>query len=159
MPNQSSQTSQSHRLQKSSNDPPVAIDTLKLSHGEWIAVIEQIKRIGATDRESDARRQYARAEALGLIQLIIEISQPGGTDMRLLARSHDLSNNGLSFIHGMYIHPNSLCTCWMRHVSQGLKPITGTIRWCRHVSGRIHLSGVQLDEAIRVEDYLACPPE
>lgn len=134
--------------------PPVAIDTLNLSHNDWIVVVEQIKRISAAERPGDVRRQHARAEALGLLQLVIEVRQPGGTDLRLIARSHDLSAGGLGFIHGMYIYPESPCTCWLRHAAKGLTPINGHIRWCRHISGRIHLSGVQLDEEIRVEDYL-----
>jgi hypothetical protein len=137
-------------------DQPVAFDTLKLTHNEWIEIVEHIKRIGAQQRENAIRRRHARAEALGLLQLVIEITQPGGTEMRLIARSHDLSANGLGFIHGMYLHPGSACTCWMRHAAKGLTPIPGTIRWCRHITGRVHLSGVQLDEVIRVADYLPC---
>ena len=133
---------------------PAAIDTLKLSHGEWVAVVEKIKRISANDAASATQRQHARAEALGLLQLVIEIQQPGGTDLRLIARSHDLSPSGLGFIHGMYLYPGSPCTCWMRHVTEGLTPIVGTIRWCRHIAGRVHLSGVQLDKQIKVADYM-----
>ena len=149
-----------NRLYRSSQvDQPVAFDSLKLSHGEWVSVVEHIKRIGAGQRDGEPRRQHARAEALGLLQLVIEVTQPGGTDLRLIARSHDLSANGLGFIHGMYLYPNSPCTCWLRHAARGLTPIAGTIRWCRHISGRIHLSGVELDEHIRIEDYLPCPIE
>lgn len=139
------------------SDQPIAYDSLKLSHAEWIEVVEQIKRISASERKAEPRRQHARAEALGLLQLVIEISQPGGTDIRLIARSHDLSSRGVGFIHGMYLYPDSPCVCWLRHASLGMTPIPGKIRWCRHISGRIHLSGVQLDEVIRVQDYMPCP--
>ncbi|MFN3167822.1 MAG: PilZ domain-containing protein [Phycisphaeraceae bacterium] len=135
---------------------PVAFDTLKLSHAEWIEIVEHIKRIGAQQRDGATQRQHARAEALGLLQLVIEVSQPGGTDMRLIARSHDLSANGLGFIHGMYLYPGSAVTCWLRHAAKGLTPIPGAIRWCRHIKGRVHLSGVQLDEVIRVADFMPC---
>nr|MBX2851473.1 hypothetical protein [Phycisphaeraceae bacterium] len=135
----------------------VALDTLKFSHNEWISVVEHIKRISSgAPPESGDRRHYGRAEALGLLQIVIEVTQPGGTNLRLLARSHDLSVRGLGFIHGMYLHPDSPCICWMRHVAKGITPIAGSIRWCRHITGRIHLSGVNLDEEIRISDYLVC---
>ncbi|MFI4860469.1 MAG: hypothetical protein ACIAXF_07295 [Phycisphaerales bacterium JB063] len=138
-------------------DGPAAYDTLKLSHSEWISIVEHIKMIGQKPNPAAARRKHARDEALGLLKIVIHVAQPGGSTTRLIARSHDLSPNGLGFIHGMYLHPNSSCICWLRHASLGLTPIGGTIRWCRHITGVVHMSGVQLDDTIKVSDYLTCP--
>jgi len=130
-------------------------DGLKLTHQQWVSVVERIKQVSADEAsKATAHRSHARSEALGLFQIKMQIEQPGGSSTRLLARSHDLSPKGLGFIHANYIHPQSRCICHLRHMSKGITPIPGTIRWCRHVLGAIYMSGVELDNVISISDYM-----
>lgn len=137
------------------SDSVHAVDSLRISHSAWVDAVQVIKSISSNVIEQG----HACAESLGLFQFSIDIKQHDGSQKRMVARGHNLGRDGLEFIHGGYLYPGSVCRCLMRHASQGVTPVTGSIAECSHISGMMYLSRVRLDRMIDPGDYLACPPE
>lgn len=133
-----------------------AVDPLNISHNRWVEEVEFIK--GMLSADANVPR-HARAEALGLLQFNMDLHRVGGSQVRIVARSHDLRPDSLRFIHSRYLHAGASVICWMRHAANGLTPIPGTIKQCEFVRGVVHISTVQLDQNIALSDYLACPPD
>ena len=96
---------------------------------------------------------------MGLLQMVVEVMQPGGTTVPLLTRTHNISAGGLGFLHGRFIYPDSRCICWLRHAAHGLMQLSGTIRWCKLITGRAHMSGVEFDNEIEISPFLPCPED
>ena len=133
------------------------VDTLNISHNRWVEEVEFLK--GTLSADSGNVSRHARAEALGLLQFNMDIHRIGGSQVRIVARSHDLKPDSLRFIHGQYLHQGASVVCWMRHAANGLTPIRGRIHSCEHSRGIIHVSTVLLEDQIALTDYLACLPE
>jgi len=131
-----------------------AIETLRLSEKQWDEVVAVIKSGQVSHVKSASRRRYARSTSLGLIPVVIEIEQPGGTVNTIISRGYDISSGGLGMVHGRFLHPGSKVVCWLRHASKAVVPVTGTIRWCKHVTGMAHMSGVQFDRTINEYEHM-----
>jgi len=133
---------------------PQTIDTLKLSPTQWKQLQFSIKKMQVATEQFACYRTHHRADDLNLMQVPIEVFQPGGTMSYILARAINISTGGLGYFHGRFVYPESRCTVWLRHAAEGMVPIHGTIRWCKHFSGAVHLSGLEFDDNIDVFRYL-----
>lgn len=134
---------------------PEAVDSLRFTPKEWDEILVLIERGTKAELESEQRRKHDRTRGMGLMQVVVELNDPGGTSAAIVARGHNMSPGGIGIIHGRYVYPGTVCTCWLRHTSKGMTPIQGTVRWCRHLQGMVHLSGVEFNEVIEVSDYIA----
>jgi len=142
---------------RSSASQMQAIDTLNMSHAVWIEEVENLQGIQRYGPNSVSR--HARAEALGLLQFNIDLRRDDGSQVRMVARSHDIRPRSLQILFGRYVHPNSECICWMRHAAEGFTPLYGRVMLCDHVRGIVHVCLIQLYEPIDVSNYLSCPPD
>lgn len=96
---------------------PTGLGTINLSQKQWNEVLEKIRRASAAKPEGIVERRHKRHEGMGLQQVVVEIAQPGGTSVPLLARAHNISEGGIGLLHGRYIYPQSTCVCWLRHAA------------------------------------------
>lgn len=133
-----------------------AVDALNISHNRWVDEVEFLKGMPSADANVP---RHARSEALGLLQFNMDVSRIGGSQVRIVARCHDLRPDAFKFIHSRYMHEGTSVVCWMRHAAKGLTPIAGKIKTCEFARGVVHVSTVLLEEEIALSDYLACPPE
>jgi len=135
-----------------------AHDTLKLSHADWIAVVEQMMASSGREVDFQASR-HGRAEELGLLQITMRIEQPGGNTRPLIARCHDVGQDGMHFIHSHFIYPGSKAVCTMRSATRGSVQVSGFTANCKQISGAIHASWIKFVEQIEVGEFLTCVPE
>ncbi|MHC4109071.1 MAG: response regulator, partial [Planctomycetota bacterium] len=70
-------------------------------------------------------------------------SHPGGGAGRFLVCTRNLSNGGLSFIHGGYIHPGSECRVLLPRRAEPAVAVMGVVVHCRHIESSHHEIGVQ----------------
>lgn len=133
---------------------PESVDTLKLSPNQWRKVRQALKSKRLLQSEAQSMRRHHRHDELDMMQIVIEVVQPGGTISHVLARAQNISTSGIGFFHGRFIYSESRCTVWLKHAVDGLTPLSGTIRWCTHLVGNVHISGLELDDQIDVFRYL-----
>ncbi|MEM7229643.1 MAG: response regulator [Planctomycetota bacterium] len=71
-----------------------------------------------------------------------------------LVYGRNISSQGLSILHGGYVHPGTLCRIILPLVVGGGITVEGTIRHCRLVQDSCHEIGIEFDKAIRVREIL-----
>lgn len=139
-----------------SNQPQI-VDTLRISDNEVATVLNQLdqQRIDKPDETRDNRRVNLR---LGP-GLIVQVHQPGGTTANFLVRPRNISEKGLAFIHGGFLHRDSLCTVLLNTKGTGRIKVDGRVVRCRHIRANLHEIGLQLVEEIDLEHAVAFPPD
>lgn len=97
---------------------------------------------GRANRRSERRIDYRRDR----VPILIE--HPGGGVSRLLVCARNLSGGGISFIHGGFVHSDSVCRLVLFRNDGTPEVITGTVRSCRNLRGQLHEVGVRFDHRI-----------
>lgn len=72
----------------------------------------------------------------------------GEADTFVRALSHDISNGGLSFFYGVFIHPGTSCVAQLRTTDGERVLVPGKVVRCTFVQGRVHEVGVEFDAAV-----------
>lgn len=121
---------------------PAAVDTLRISETEAAAILNQLddQQIQKSDDLRDNRRVTLR---LGP-GLVIEVHQPGGTSSKFLVRPRNISRTGLAFIHGGFLHKDTMCNVLFNTRSAGRVNVRGRVVRCRHIRGNLHEIGLKL---------------
>ena len=57
----------------------------------------------------------------------------------------NMSCTGISFVHGVYVYPDTPCTITIHTHTGEQQCISATIRRCRHITGMIHEIGAQFE--------------
>ncbi len=97
-------------------------------------------------RNSTERRHIRRPT--NFMRMTIDITQPGGTTGKFIVRSYDLSEGGVGFFTGNYVHGATRCRLGITTIDGESLSIDGTIAHCRNVWGHVHFAGVQFDSPI-----------
>jgi CheY-like chemotaxis protein len=93
------------------------------------------------------RRRWKRWE-YRVSDIAVIVSHPGGGAGRFLVCTRNLSNGGLSFIHGGYIHPGSECRVVLPRRDEPPLAVPGVVVHCRHLESSHHEIGVQFLEEV-----------
>ncbi|MBT8485001.1 MAG: response regulator [Phycisphaerales bacterium] len=78
----------------------------------------------------------------------LAIDHPEGGTSRFLVFGRNISRNGLSVLHGGYVHPGSECHVMLAQVDGDKLAVTGVVRHCRLVAGSCHEIGVQFHQEV-----------
>lgn len=120
--------------------------SVNLSDTERIALLDQIdeaKKSKKMDNRRGSDRVEYRASDVGLT-----VTHPGGGVGNFVVCSRNLGTHGTSFLHGGFLHPSTACTITVTSRAGDDCSVDGLVVWCEHVSGRIHLIGVEFDSAL-----------
>lgn len=106
------------------------------------------------DRRSAERCAYHRAA-----QIVVTLRPPGGVESQQFAQrfsviSRDVSEGGVGFLHGAYVHVSSQAVVELESLEGIWKPVPGSVVRCRHVSGKLHEVGVAFDEQIDLGEFV-----
>jgi hypothetical protein len=128
------------------------VDTLRISKSEWRAILTQLER-DAQDPTGRDKRRDQRKRYRAMMTLLIKMLHPGGTRITYLVRTRNLSNTGLGFLHGGYLHSGTRCTLALTALDGTPCPISGKIVRCRHLQGKVHEVGIRFERPINLEEY------
>lgn len=87
-----------------------------------------------------------RQEILIIITSYAYVGFPEAT--RFVARSHDVSPDGIGLLYGGYMHSGTRCLVTMINQRRYGLSVKGTIVRCRHVRGNIHEIGIKFDQQV-----------
>lgn len=117
------------------------LDTLRMTDNELAVVVsEELCR-------NSAERRWMR-RSTNFMRMIIDVFQPGGTIGKFIVRSYDLSEGGIGFFTGNYIHASTRCRLSITTIDGESLSIEGTIAHCKNVWGHVHFAGVEFDTPI-----------
>jgi hypothetical protein len=71
-----------------------------------------------------------------------------------LVFARDLSAQGMSLLHGVFVAPDTRCRLTIRTLDKEPMQLPGLIRRCRLVGGRVHELGVKFDQPIDPRTFL-----
>jgi len=97
---------------------------------------------GAENRRED-RLPFRPVGGLG-----VRLIQGQGTHVDLLVVPRNISQNGLAFLHGNYVHLSNQCVVNLQNAYGEVREIRGVVVRCAHVSGQVHEVGVQFNEPL-----------
>lgn len=100
------------------------------------------------------RRIYERRRYTKIVRCVLRMKQQEGPAAVYLVRTRNLSEGGLGFFFGSYMHPGTVCHFAIMGLDGHGQIVAGTVRWCRHVARTLHECGVQFDSPIEVTRFL-----
>lgn len=131
------------------------LDTLRLTNAQWRECLNDIKmhRAHASATYGD-QRQHERYPCYDALHMLIYLERGDGSRQLFNVRTYDISVEGIGFLHGTYLHPESRVQVYLKHRNDGWVLIEASVMRCEHFKDRIHLIGLMFDEPITITDYL-----
>ncbi len=129
-------------------------DSLRLSEARRRSLLRRMDS-AARDPGGRVRRRHDRY-TFRQSELPILIVHPAGSIGKFLICTRNLSNAGMSFLHGGFLHKETEVRALLANLEGGVVVAVGRVASCRYVSHRVHEVGVEFDERLDVERF--CPP-
>lgn len=129
-------------------------DALRLAKDELRDIRE---RLNAEEDGSEAaqKRRFDRFSYFVPEGIVAEVEQPGGSKACYVVQPRNISQEGLAFLHGNFIHPGVHCTLTLKTVDGERTSIRAIVVACRHVRANVHHVGVRFESQITVADFSA----
>lgn len=118
---------------------------------------EKLKKIldvlDASDTDAVAKRKSTRY-AYRMKAVLVHMQQPGSTiTVPYLVPTRNLSEGGLSFLHGGFVHPGTRCMVQLITTYGTWDDLMGAVVSCRYAEGSIHDVSVRFDREIDPSVY------
>lgn len=128
-------------------------DLVRVSAREVSKIIRDIEHRAARS-ESAKRRVEPRTDYRG--GAILAIFHPKTEQQaRFRVMPTDLSPSGVGFLHGVFVHPGTICHVLLADVQGKPELVTGVVVHCELASGRVHKVGVRFDQSIDLSRFIA----
>ena len=131
---------------------PQAIKGLRISDVEQQRLVIELQEAGKQVPASiKNRRQHPRLPMPPTLVVKIEISQPGGTVQRFIVRGRNISNSGMSLLHGGFLHAHTACHIEIFNGKTPLVRVPAEVMHCRYLRSTAHEIGVRFGQLIDAE--------
>lgn len=131
----------------------VKTQTVHLSEAALNQILDRLDEAelssNSKNRRSEERYRFRKTG------LRIEFRRPEGTTSDFLVPTRNISRNGMSFLHGGFMHEGSRCRIQLVTTHNMWETVDATVVWCRYVEGRVHSVGVKFERPIDLAAY--CP--
>lgn len=121
------------------------VRTIRLPPEQIARILDEldVPTTGWHTARRDTRYKYRIHEVVVLMQ------QPGfAGPMAFIVPTRNISARGLSFLHGGYVHPGTLCVVQLVTTRGGQQNVVGTVRRCRYVQSNVHEVAVHFKTSI-----------
>lgn len=136
-------------------------ETLRSVHLPESRVVEILNRLdekepagSAVSKRGDKRRRQPRHRYRHL-DVLMTVHQMGGGMHRFLVPTRDISANGVSILHGGYLHTGTDVKMHLPTVSGQTTLVEGAVLSCEHVVGAVHLIVVMFYHQIDPRTFVA----
>jgi len=128
------------------------LDVLRLSDEQVRELLASIQRTDvprSVRNQREHRRRPPQDRVVLLVQIQNDQRHDESTSFRV--RCVDISDGGIGFVHGSFLHPGTACLITLvTEARRGLRT-TGKVVNCEHLSAHVHRVGVQFDEPIDLD--------
>ena len=132
----------------------VLVDTLRLSDAEWYECVSEMDRVAAQSASPSDPQQDERVPYRNSPHIMIEMRTHDGRQQLVKVRPYDLSESGIGFLNGAYMHVGTEIVLHLRHSEIGMTRIEATIRCCSHVKNTIHHVDADFKEPMQINEFL-----
>ncbi|MBT8486405.1 MAG: response regulator [Phycisphaerales bacterium] len=128
-------------------------DLVRLTPGERNRLLNQLDREEAAQAEAtphipQRRWEYRRRD------VAVSVEHPAGGVSRFLVCSRNLSDGGISFLHGGFLFEGSHCRVVLPRFDGSAPEVTGRVRRCCHVERFVHDVEIEFDEPIEPQMFV-----
>jgi len=127
---------------------------LRLSDTQQEQILRELDE-APTDPKRINQRRSERIALPGSLSVLLDITHPGGGSDRFRVRGRNVSDHGLSFLHGCYVHQGTRCLLTLRRPDDESLAVSASAVRCRYITGGAHEVGVAFDEPIAIRDFIA----
>ena len=107
----------------------------------------------AAHQRTSARQRYDLPDGLPM-----RVEHPGGSVGYYKVEPINLSDGGLGFLHGAFMHIGTACVARMTTSDGEQVLIPGKVARCKCIRGTIHKIGVKFHRRIDINNFLATEP-
>jgi len=128
------------------------ISTIKLPDAQRRLLIDKINECASRTVVAVERRGLRVAFNQGSVTLRVRQAESGWIAFDVTPRN--LSTNGLGFLHGRFVHPESRCEVELPLLSGGAVTMSGRVLSCRHMKKLVHEVALRFDQPVRLERHV-----
>ena len=130
------------------------LDTLKISDTQWRKLAEAMRAANARDVQ-DNNRRHQRIDYVGRVR---DRDRELPATLDSLRRPHPRSyTGGMGFVHGGFFHVGSPCRVMLVSLNRQVLAMTGMVKRCHHLKGKIHDIGIEFDAPVEVASFITTP--
>ncbi len=133
------------------NEPRQNFNLVRLTDQQREALFRRLEGVSSaaeTERPSHKNRRGEQRWPYRQHDVVVTIEHPGRSMSRFTVLTRNLSANGMSFIHGGYIHPTTHCRFMLQLAGGGEQVVAGRAVGCRHIEGVLHEVRVKFDQTV-----------
>lgn len=135
-------------------DKQKPIVTIRLSEEQIEALLDRLDQ--EANEESGGDRRGAERYTYRSNNVVVKMQQQGmGSAIAYVCPTRNLSREGMSCLHGGYVHYGALCVVQLFTTYGNWQQISGHVSHCRMVQGNVHEVGVEFEREI--DPGLFCP--
>lgn len=127
-------------------------DTLRMSPKDIQRLVEDLER--RTSEENPGAHRQTRRWRMRMQRVIVTLVGQMGQRLNLLVIPRNLSQGGMGFVCGNYLHVGSQCFITLRTLGGKGVVVPGIVRRCRYLEGRLHDVGVEFSERIDPRNFM-----
>ncbi len=131
--------------------------SIPLNNAQLIELLDQIEKLdkheARTERDGEAGAGRQRLSYQN-IEIPLTVEHPGGGVGRFLVCSRSISPQGISLIHGGYLHADTRCEVSLATLWGATEMVFGTLATCRHLTGAVHDLDVEFDEPVDLRHFI-----
>lgn len=124
------------------------IDALRISDAKWHELLDQIDQSADATGDKRSARRHERVAYRNMTYMIVSVRQDRVNKQKFLVRTHNISQSGLAYLHGNYMHVGTCIELVMLHQTRGVARVLATVRRCTHLTGTVHHIGVEFDQPL-----------
>ncbi len=136
----------------------VIVDCLRMNDRElapMLVALARLDRTGVPGRTPVTNVAIpSERSTSNLPRVLVHLCQPDSTGCTTyLVKPRDLHEEGISFLHGAFVHNNARCTLLLRTANSEPTQIPARVINCRHVAGRIHELVAIFDQPVKLDEF------
>jgi len=132
-------------------DKKAIIQTIRLDPRKLAVLLEDIRaneHKGGVEDARDVDRVWLNT------RIIVDFQGKHSSGGRYEAFARNISPKGISFVHGVYVYPDTPCSITIHTRTGEQQCISAYVRRCRHVTGMLHEVGAEFESEIEIEEFV-----
>jgi len=125
---------------------------LKLSKSELLRLINELESKDSAQHED--KRRSPRTTLPDDITVTAGMVQPDGSENRFLVKGRNVSDHGLSFLHGAFVHTDTRCNVTFTKADGECVQLETVVKHCRYLTDGVHEVGAMFKHAFPMRDFI-----
>ncbi len=131
------------------------IRTIRLDDAHVTEILDRLESEAALTASASGGRAKTRY-AYRRKGVVFHLQQPGSnSSVPYLAPTRDLSDDGISFLHGGFVHVGTRCAIQLITTHGTWNNVVGTVKVCTYLESNVHEVNVDFDQTIDLAEYCA----